>query len=65
MYANLRVKPADFEAMPAVEVRIYKDHVVVVEDVGDTASLAAAPGEEHHVQLADIPDGGIIIKADF
>lgn len=64
MYANLRVKPRFFEAINVCEVRIEHDRVVIVEDENDGESYAV-PGTKYTVLFSDIPEGGIVVTANF
>lgn len=62
MYANLRVKIGDTEAIYAHEVEIANGELVVREDLNDGGSYAE-PGAVHRASLADLPPTKI--TADF
>jgi hypothetical protein len=54
MYANLRVKIGDYEAIAAYRVEIANGEFVVHEDLCDGGNRAE-PGAVHRAQLADLP----------
>jgi hypothetical protein len=60
MYANLRVKIGDYEAIAAVRVEIADGELVVHEDLNDGAETGAV---HRFAPLAELP--ATTITADF